>query len=270
MNSLTFTLEPASAETLADLLALLTDRVKAAAGLRDLEERLAGGKLALAQTLILRSERGVEGSIILPDHPRIPLIPTYRADTPPDAVTTLARALRERAAPQQQLLLTNACAPLEPAPLEVAGWQLDSQYMTYATDLSAHPAPPDALAQAVDADRPDIRALLERLGRAEWSFKEDWTLIALPDASGSMAALGAVGPSGRPDWASIDLIGVQPQARGQGLGTRLHAHLLGLAAQEFAHHGGGTGADNQAMRRIFAKSGSRHTDTQMYFKLAEN
>ena len=78
-------------------------------------------------------------------------------------------------------------------------------------------------------------------------------------------ALGAIGPSGRPGCASINLIGVLPQGRGQGLGTRLHAHLMALAAQNHWCHAGGTEADNAAMRRIFDKHGSRQMATQLYF-----
>ncbi|WP_241191282.1 GNAT family N-acetyltransferase [Deinococcus psychrotolerans] len=184
-------------------------------------------------------------------------------------MTALARALHERAAPQQLLLLDDTFAPLQPAPVEAAGWLLDDYQVIYETDLFARPSPPDPLAQVVDADHPDVRDLLGVLGQAELKLAEGWTLIGLPNASGSLAALGAVGPSGRPSWASINLIGVQSQARGQGLGTRLHAHLLGAAAEQYSHHGGGTEADNHAMRRVFAKNGSRHTSTQMYFKKAE-
>lgn len=90
-------------------------------------------------------------------------------------------------------------------------------------------------------------------------------MIALPGAGGLPVALGAVGPGGRPDTAGLDLIGALPQARGQGLGTRLHAHLLALAAQRSAYHSGGTEAENSAMRRIFEKHGSRLVATQMYF-----
>lgn len=269
MYTSAFTIQPATPTTLPDLLALLPDQVDAATRLIALKERLARGQLTLEQTLLLHSERGVEGSVILPGSPRIPLMPTYRADTSPEAVTALARVLRERAAPQQLLLLDDTLAPLQPAPLEAAGWLLDDHQVVYETDLFARTYPLDPLAQAVDADRLDIRDLLGTLGQAELNLGEGWTLIGLPDASNSLAALGAVGPSGRPGWASINLIGVQAQARGQGLGTRLHAHLLGLAAEQYSHHGGGTGADNHTMRRIFGKNGSRHTSTQMYFKKAE-
>ena len=112
---------------------------------------------------------------------------------------------------------------------------------------------------------PEIRDVLEQLGHSDWEGAEGWTLIALPAGGGPIAALGAVGPGGRPDTASINMIGVRPAARGQGLGTRLHAHLLALATQKFTSHSGGTEAENIAMRRIFAKHGSQLAATQMYF-----
>ncbi len=106
---------------------------------------------------------------------------------------------------------------------------------------------------------------MKQLGQSDLELSDGWTLIALPGADGLTAALGAVGPGGRPATASINLIGVLPQACGQGLGTRLHAHLLALAARQFATHAGGTEAENAAMRRAFDKHGSRLVATQMYF-----
>ncbi|CAM3371638.1 N-acetyltransferase domain-containing protein [Deinococcus saxicola] len=261
----TFSVQPATAETLPDLVALITDREDAARRLNFMRERLAGGQLKLEWTLILRSERGVEGHALINAVPQIPVFPHLRADAPEEAMTALAHAILEGAGPGQQLLLDDNLAPLQPAPFEVAGWVLDSRHVIYETDLRAHSYLLDSQAHSVDADRPDIRELLKRLGQPDLELSEDWTLIALPGADGLTSALGAVGPGGRPDIASINLIGVLPQASGQGLGTRLHAHLLALAAQKFAQHAGGTEAENSAMRRIFDKHGSRLAATQMYF-----
>ncbi|MCD0156672.1 GNAT family N-acetyltransferase [Deinococcus sp. 6GRE01] len=79
-------------------------------------------------------------------------------------------------------------------------------------------------------------------------------------------ALGATGPGGRPGEAGLDLIGVRPAQRGRGYGARLHAHLLGVAAQTFASHTGGTDAGNHAMRRTFERSGSVLLSTQQYYR----
>nr|WP_254605981.1 GNAT family N-acetyltransferase [Deinococcus sp. JMULE3] len=103
------------------------------------------------------------------------------------------------------------------------------------------------------------------LGREAWTPGEDWTLYALTHA-GEVVALAALGASGRPDTAGIDLIGVLPQRRGQGFGARLHAHLLHLAAQTFGTHVGGTEADNHPMRRLFERHGARLVSTQLDFR----
>lgn len=261
----TFTVQPATAETLPDLVALIADREEAARRLSSLRERLAGGQLRPEQTLVLRSGRGVEGHALINAVPQIPVFPHLRADAPEEAVTVLARAILNGAGPEQRLLLDDNLAPLHAAPFEAAGWVLDSRQVMYETDLHARTYPLARQAQTVEADQSDIRVLLEQLGQPDWEEAEGWTLIALPAADGSIAALGAVGPGGRPDTASINMIGVRPGARGQGLGTRLHAHLLALAAQTFSRHGGGTSADNAAMRRIFDKHGSRLVATQVYF-----
>lgn len=263
MNILT--VQAATAETLPDLVALIVDREDAARRLNFMRERLSGGQLRLEQTLILRSERGVEGHAVINAVPQIPVFPHLRADAPEEAATALARAILEGIGPEQQLLLDSNLAPLQAAPFEAAGWVLDSRHVMYETDLRARSYPLDPQAQTVDADQPDIREVLQQLDQPDLELSEDWTLIALPDKYGLPAALGAVGPGGRPDTASINLIGVLPPSRGQGLGTRLHAHLLALAARQFATHAGGTEADNGAMRRIFDKHGSRLVATQMYF-----
>lgn len=261
----TFTVQPATAKTLSDLVALIADREDAAGRLTFMRERLAGGQFRLENTLILRSGRGVEGHALIHAVPQIPVFPHLRSGVPQEAVTALARALLETAGPGQRLLLDDNLAPLQAAPFEAAGWVLDSRQVMYETDLRARTYPPDPQAQTVAADQSDIRVLLEQLGQPDLELSEGWTLIALPGTDGSPVALGAVGPGGRPDTASVNMIGVLPQAHGQGLGTRLHAHLLALAAQQFATHGGGTEAENAAMRRVFEKHGSRLTATQLYF-----
>jgi GNAT superfamily N-acetyltransferase len=261
-----FVIQPATPDTLPDLVALVPDREDAARRLAALRERLASGQFSPGRSLILRSGRGVEGHAGVPELAQIPVFPHFRPDTPPEAVTALARAILEGAAPGQRLVLTDAFAPLTAAPLEAAGWSLEDRHVIYETDLRARFYQPDPHARAVDASRPDLSELLGHLGRPAWNVAEGWTLFALPDADGSPAALGAVGPGGRPDTAGMDLIGVLPSWRGRGLGTRLHAHLLGWAAERFTRHSGGTEADNHTMRRIFEKHGSQLVATQLYFR----
>ncbi|WP_412029791.1 GNAT family N-acetyltransferase [Deinococcus yunweiensis] len=61
----------------------------------------------------------------------------------------------------------------------------------------------------------------------------------------------------------MDKIGVRPERRRQGLGTRLHRHLLARLSEQ---HGRLTSVDNHDMRRIFDHSGSQHVGTQRYFR----
>lgn len=261
-----FTVQHPTPETFPDLVALVPDPEDATNRLNFLHEQVAAGRLQLEQFQVLRSARGVEGVALVNELAQVPIVPHLRADTPDEAITVLARALQQQAAPEQQLILTDTFAPLKPAPVVAAGWLLDSHQVIYETELRARPYPLDSQAQIVDADHPEIRMLMEDLGQGDWKGSEDWTLIALPGADGGLAALCAVGPGGRPDTASLNMMGVLPQERGQGLGTRLHAHALALAARRFSTHYGGTERENSAMRRIFERHGSRLMATQLYFK----
>ena len=94
----TFTVQPATAETLPDLVALVTDQEDVARRLNILRERLAGGQLQLERALILRSEWGVEGHALINAIPRIPIIPHLRADVPEAGVAALAQVIREHTA----------------------------------------------------------------------------------------------------------------------------------------------------------------------------
>ncbi|GGO40929.1 GNAT family N-acetyltransferase [Deinococcus humi] len=142
-------------------------------------------------------------------------------------------------------------------------------HVTYETDLRAraYPLVPGAVEGGQELrQRPEIAALLGALGHSDWDCAEGWTLVALPDTARQPVALGAFGPSNRPGWVNVNMLGVHPGSRGQGYGTRLHAHLLARAAERFVMHGGATEAENQPMRRIFEKHGSRHDATQLSFR----
>ena len=139
----------------------------------------------------------------------------------------------------------------------------------YETHLTARtwPLAPDALEGGAELlQRPEIAALLAELGQSDWETAPEWVIVALPGVDGQPVALGAVGPTNRPGWANINMIGVRPSQRGQGFGTRLHAHLLARAAERFSHHAGRTATSNHAMRRIFERSGSELGARQLYFR----
>lgn len=262
----TYTVEPPTLDTLSDFFALHPDPADAAKRLPILRENLAAGRVRLENVLILHSERGVEGTVLISGPVQVPAFPRFRPDTPPEGITALAQALREKVGPERLLVLQDDQAPLNAEAVEAAGWVLDDHQALYQTDLHAHAYARDPQAREVEAHDPEIAALLDSLGRADFQLREGWTFLALSDESAQPVALGAAGPSGRPDWASVDLIGVLPGARGRGLGTRLHAYLLALAAERHSHHGGSTRADNHAMRRIYAKNGSQLVATQLYFR----
>lgn len=265
----TYTIQTPTLDTLTDFFALHPDPLDVAQRLPILRDNLAAGRVRLENVLILRSERGIEGTALISATPQVPIFPRFRPDVAPVGMTTLARALHGRAEPERKLLLQDDLAPLDAAPVEAAGWVLDDEQVMYDTDLQArsYPLAPDAVEGGDELrQRPEVAVLLDTLGHADWEWAEGWTLVALPDTAGQPVALGAFGPSNRPGWANLNMIGVHPGARGQGHGTRLHAHLLARAAESFTMHGGGTEAQNHAMRRIFAKNGSRHVATQMYFR----
>lgn len=261
----TYTLEAATHDTLADVVALIPDPAEAERRLTFTRTRIEARALHPEQFLLLRSPRGVEGVCLRPASPRVPLFPQVREDVPADALIAFLCELRA-AAPR--LILVSTQAPLRREEAEAAGWALQETNVVYETpDLRARSYPADPHVQPVTVHDPGVAAALTALGREAWVPGEDWTLHALTHA-GEVVALAALGASGRPDTAGIDLIGVLPQRRGQGFGGRLHAHLLHLAAQTFGTHVGGTEADNHAMRRLFERHGARLVSTQLDFGAA--
>lgn len=276
MNTFTenFEVTPATPDTLADLYALHPDREDAARRLEALRDRIGDGHIQFAQALILRGPRGVEGTLLLAGHPAVPLFPRLRLDAPAPAVTVLLRSARAQVSPERRLILDSTLAPLGAEPARAAGWAHTETHVLYETHLRARtfasdPDGREASAQEVSADDPAVRALLADLGRADWHPDEEEVLIALFGEGGEPLALGTVQAAGWPDAANLDLIGVRPGQRGQGHGTRLHAHLLERAAQRFGRHFGATDAGNLAMRRILARHGARDTAVQeVYLPLA--
>lgn len=264
----TFTVERATLTTLPDAFALHPDPAEAQTRLERFRQRVAEGKASPEQFILLRSERGIEGVATLSPQVFVPLLVQTRPDTTPAAHQQFFAALLELA-PQRTLLLDSTHTPPDAAPALAAGWTLDDEQVVYETDLSARrwSLAPDALEGGAELlERPQIRALAAELGQADLELGEGWRLAALLDEMGKPAALGAFGPSGRPDWASINLVGVREMARGKGLGTHLHAHLLACAAREFGWHVGRTEAENHAMRRIFERNGSTLKSRQLYLR----
>lgn len=264
----TYTVETPTLDTLPDFFALHPDPVDVAKRLPTLRENVVAGRVLLENLLLLRSQRGIEGTALIPQAVQVPVFPRSRPDAPADAMTALAHAVRDRTGPEHRLVLQDDQGPLNAAAIEAAGWVLDDHQALYRTDLHARPYRRDPQAVRGDAGwlkRPELQALLQAGGETDYDLDDDEELVGLP-SGGRLAAFGKLGSSGRPGYANIHLIGVLPGARGRGLGTRLHAHLLALAAERHTHHGGSTRADNHAMRRIYAKNGSQLVATQLYFR----
>ena len=264
----TFTVERGTLATLPDAYALHADRADASERLAQFRERMATGKVSPEQFVLLRSGRGVEAVTLISNNPHVPLFSHTRADTPHAGLTQFYAYLRD-AEPEKTLILDSSKNVLNAAPVLAGGWLLDDEQAVYETDLSARTweLAPDALEDGPELlKRSDIAALLQELGQGDWEAGEDWQVVALMSESGAPVALGAVGPMNRPDYCNINMIGVRESERGQGLGTRLHAHLLARAAERFTHHAGGTEANNAAMRRIFERNGCALRGEQLYFR----
>lgn len=218
----------------------------------------------------MRSERGVEGVASLAAPPPVPVFPRFRPDVAPEGITALARAIREHGGPKRTLRLQDTLAPLDAEAVFAAGRVSDAPvHVMYETDLHARTyllVPKAVEGEEELRQRPQIAGLVDLLGHADWAFMNGWRLVALPGAAGRLVAPGAYGPSNRPGWANLNMLGVHPDARGLGHGTRLHTHLLARAGERFTRHGGGTEQDNHAMRRIYEKNGSRQAAVQMYFR----
>ncbi|MBZ9715169.1 GNAT family N-acetyltransferase [Deinococcus multiflagellatus] len=262
-----WTIETARPDALHETVALLPDRADAERRLEIIRGNVAAGRLRPEQVQLLRSPRGLEGVCIIPTAPHIPLLPRLRADVPEPAAQAFLAHLRAQVT-DRRLILDSTQGPLCLGAAQAAGWHFEEEAVVYTTDLTAGRWSLDPQAQLLDhaaVALPEVQALLGALNRAAFALPDGWTLVGLPDASGALAALGATGPGGRPGTASIDLIGVHPGARGQGLGRRLHAHLLALAARDFSDHAGATDANNHPMRRIFEGHGAVLAQQQLIF-----
>lgn len=267
----TFFVQNPTFDALEDLSALHFEQAEVAAYLTALRGRVVRGEIGLDQMLILRSERGLEGTVVIADDLRVPILPRFRLDTPAEGMTALSRAIREQVGTGRLLVLQDAFAPLNTAAIAAAGWVLQERHVMYETDLQGRSYRRDPHTVEGGAEllsRPDFRLLLKRIGWVGYDLPDGWTLVALAEA-GELLALGATGSTFRPGYeptAVLDMLGVLPEARGRGLGTRLYEHLLALAAEEHTQHVGGTAAENAPMRCIFEKNGSRWVGTQLIFQ----
>lgn len=268
----TSTIETPTLETLADSLALIPDPAERARRLEVMQGSVAAGRLLLENIYILRSPRGVEGSAVIPLAAPVPVFPRVRQGVPDEAFGLLLSTLRERSTPGRRLILQDDVAPLRRDVAEAAGWAYDSSDVSYETDLKARSYSAAPFAWEGDEtllEHPEVQGLLDALGKPDLAFhggfRDGWAVVALRVAEERpLVALGAYGPA-KPGFGGVDMIGVHPEHRGRGLGTRLFTHLLARLAPAFDSHGGLTSVENHAMRRIFQGAGSRHTATHLVF-----
>ncbi|WP_412029792.1 hypothetical protein [Deinococcus yunweiensis] len=165
--------------------------------------RVQCGGSYLSATLILRTPRGVEGSMVFDPMPRPYMFPHLRTDVEVAAVTAFLSELlaHVRITPERPLVLDSVRADVSAEPVLEAGWVLDDHALHYETDLAPGSFTPDLHASEGNAtylERADIRDVLEVLGRSDLDlthgFQAGWTLVALED-DGAPVALGAYGPA---------------------------------------------------------------------------
>lgn len=274
MNTSTeYHIEHGTLATLPDAYALHTDREDAQRRLERFRARMAAGKARPEAFIFLRSGRGMEAVVLVGDKPRVPMFSHTRNDAAAAGLEQFYRYLRQHA-PERLLVLDSNYTLLDAVPAQAAGWRLsEGEHLIYETDLrTRHWAlAPEAQEGGPELlQRPDVAALLAELGQADWQPPAGWQVVVLPGADGQPAALGGVGPRDHAPTINISLIGVRPDQRGQGLGQRLHAHLLARAAELHDRHMGGTEASNAAMIRIFEANGSRLMARQLYLKAVED
>jgi GNAT superfamily N-acetyltransferase len=241
--------------------------------------RLESGQLSYEMLRTMRSERGLEAAWLQGGGPVV--FPRVRLDLDTAGQAALVAELT-RTLGNTRLILDERLAPLDDAPWRAAGWRLDNHAVMYQTDLSAGRWPRDprvqerplngALAPGLQALYAALLAQDGQLG--DFSERDPDAALAETIEDGEARlfvlldgeeALGAALLTRTPREANIQLLGVQPARRGQGLGRALHAHLLAVAAETQTQHGGGTDFGNRAMQRVFAASGSTRLGEQRQY-----
>ncbi|WP_168734869.1 hypothetical protein [Deinococcus sp. KSM4-11] len=134
-----FTLQAATLATLPELYALNPDAVENARLLKTLRGKIERGEAHLSNTLILRTARGVEGTVFFGPAPHPYVFPDLRTDAPAEAITAFLRTLRRKlqGTSERQLVLDSARADVSTEAVLSAGWALDDSQVVYETDLRA-------------------------------------------------------------------------------------------------------------------------------------
>lgn len=201
--------------------------------------------------------------------------------------TMLPDVLKKNDAEDKILILDSNLSAIDAKAFIAAGWHLQGHHKLYETDLRAkewqlepsvsqQPASVllsdamqafyDALLQT-DATIGDTDSHDPTDAFADDMKNESMQLFIMQEDDSIIAA--ATLSEMRPEYVTIHLLGVIPSRRGQGIGTRLHAHLLAVAkTQGASYHVGGTAADNHAMHAIYQHNGAKLTAEHYQFTLA--
>lgn len=200
--------------------------------------------------------------------------------------TMLPDVLKEHQAEDKILILDSNLTAIDADVFEEAGWQLQGHDKLYQTDVSAgewqlEPSVSQQPAAALlsEAMQEFYDALLQEdatIGDTDSNDPKDAFAEAISDESmqlfvmeehGNIIAAATLSEM-MPEHVAIHLLGVLPSRRGQGIGARLHAHLLAVAkAQGALRHVGGTAADNHAMHAIYQQNGAELTAEHYQFRL---
>lgn len=249
-------------------------------------QRVESGQLSYRNLYVLKSGRGVEAAFALGKAPVLVL--RARHDLPGAGQQVLAAQLETlEEVGRKTLILDSRLCSLDAEVFLRRGWSLESDSVLYTTDLKAqHHAPDPAVIErpVTDLLSPELRRLYVHLLQADPTIGDTGTadpqaalgdavndggqrLFVVPDGAGEVIAAATLGLGPRGE-ASIHMVGVTPERRGQGLGARLHAHLLHEAASVSSTHMGGTDAANTAMIRIFERNGALQQSRQRQFRQA--
>ena len=259
-----------TADTLTDFLSISMSPDM----LASVRWHIDSGELKHDQMYIFGCEGQTEAAFTVTPAPVV--VPRIKSDITEPHLSQFAQMLGEILKDEGKIvIIDNNLAEVNIAAFTEAGWNLQGHDKLYETDLTRGEWKLDSEVVKLGANELLSSKMLnfyEKILETDdtigdtgsrdpaEAFEDDATdediqLFVLKNHQAIVAAatLFPMG-SGR---MGIQILGVLPSARGQGAGSRLHAHLLATAKQKGAErHVGGTSVDNVAMHAIYAKNGA--------------
>lgn len=242
--------------------------------LASVEQQLASGELKHEQMYIFGCDGSPEAAFTLTPAPIV--VPRIKSDITEPHLSHFAQMLGEMLKDEEKIvIIDNNLAEINIAAFTEAGWNIQGHDKMYETDLTRGEWKLDSEVVELGANEllsSEMLNFYEKILETDdtigdtgsrdptEAFEDDATdediqLFVLKDHQAIVAA-ATLFPMGS-DRIGIQVLGVLPSARGQGAGSRLHAHLLATAKQKGAErHVGGTSAENIAMHTIYAKNGA--------------